>query len=156
MPEFLSNLFDQKQIEFLFQIILSALLGGFIGLEREYRQKPAGFRTHLLVSVGSTLFTILSIEAFRNFGGALTDPSRVASNILTGIGFIGAGAILHHEDRVVGLTTAAGLWLTAAIGMAVGTRFYTLAVATTFIIIGTYFVSRILLDFLRKVFHKLR
>lgn len=156
MMEFLSNLFDAKQIEFLFQILLSALLGGFIGLEREYRQKPAGFRTHLLVSTGSTLFTILSIEAFRNFGSTVFDPSRVASNILTGIGFIGAGAILHHEDRVVGLTTAAGLWLTAAIGMAVGTRFYTIAVATTIIIIGTYFASKILIDFLRKIFKALR
>lgn len=156
MIEFLSSFFDPKQLESLFQILLSALLGGFIGLEREYRQKPAGFRTHLLVSVGSTLFTILSIEAFRNFGSVVVDPSRVASNILTGIGFIGAGAILHHQDRVVGLTTAAGLWLTAAIGMAVGTKFYTIAVATTVIIIGTYFISKVLLDFLRKVFHKLR
>jgi putative Mg2+ transporter-C (MgtC) family protein len=156
MPEFFTNFLDPKQWEFVFQIILAAMLGGFIGLEREYRQKPAGFRTHLLVSVGSTLFTILSIEGFKQFGSAVLDPSRVASNILTGIGFIGAGAILRHEDRVVGLTTAAGLWLTAAIGMAVGTRFYTIAIVTSAVIIGTYFVSRVLLDFLRKVFNKLR
>lgn len=100
---------------FLLQILLSIILGGLIGWQREHIGKSAGMRTHALVAIGATLFTILSISAF-----APSDPGRVAAQIITGIGFLGAGAILHRRDKIEGLTTAAGLWVVAAIGMAIG------------------------------------
>lgn len=105
------------------QLAISAGLGGIIGMEREYHQKAAGFRTHFLVAMGSTLFTILS-RSILGWGAGIVDPTRIAAQIITGIGFIGAGAILRKEDRIEGLTTAAGIWMTAAIGMAVGLGYY--------------------------------
>lgn len=105
--------------EVSFKLILACVLCGLIGLEREYRQKAAGFRTHLLVGLGSTMFTLLSVHGF----GA-SDPSRVAAQIVSGIGFIGGGAILRHGLTVRGLTTASTLWLVASIGMAVGVGWY--------------------------------
>lgn len=116
-------------VAILTKIWLVSLLSGLIGLEREFRQKTAGLRTHLLVGLGSTVFTILS---FQGFPGPMSDPSRVAAQIVTGIGFIGAGAILRQGLSVRGLTTAATLWLVAAIGMSVGAGDYGLAVAATF------------------------
>lgn len=105
--------------EVTFKIVVACILCGLIGLEREYRQKAAGFRTHLLVGLGSTLFTLVSMHGF----GA-SDPSRVAAQIVSGIGFIGGGAILRYGLTVRGLTTAATLWLVAAIGMTVGVGWY--------------------------------
>lgn len=151
MKDFILNFLDPEQWEFVLQIFIALVLSGLIGLEREYRQKPAGFRTHVLVGGGSALFTIISIHGFKEFiGDASFDPSRVAAQILTGIGFIGAGAILRHEDRIIGLTTASGLWITAAIGMAVATKFYAVAIATTALVMVTYFVSKKFLDWLTK------
>ena len=113
------------ELEFILRIFVAALLGGIIGLEREYRAKEAGFRTHFLVALGSALFMIVSAYGFE--GAMLTpehrwDVSRVASQVVSGIGFIGAGTIIFHksENVVRGLTTAAGLWVTAAIGLACG------------------------------------
>jgi putative Mg2+ transporter-C (MgtC) family protein len=97
------------------RVLLAMLAGGLIGLEREFRDKAAGFRTLIFISSGSAVFTILS----HNIGGD-EDPARIAANIVTGIGFLGAGAILRDGMRVAGLTTAATIWLTAAIGMAIG------------------------------------
>ena len=111
-------------------MILAALLAGLIGLERECRGHAAGLRTNILVGVGSCLFTTLSIEGFP-LHGANQDTARVAAQIVTGVGFLGAGAVLHDRSRVRGLTTAATIWLVAAIGMAVGTGLYFLAVFTT-------------------------
>ncbi len=112
------------------RLLIAALLGGIIGYERERAQKPAGFRTLLLVCLGSTLFTIMSVHGFSGFGMP-TDPARIASNIVAGIGFLGAGTILRGEGAVVGLTTAATIWVLAAIGMAVGTGYYLIAVVTS-------------------------
>ncbi len=123
------------QIYFLGQMILALILGGAIGWQREKLGKAAGARTYALVTVGSALFTILSVSAFPD------DPARVAAQIITGIGFLGAGAILHKESRIVGLTTAAGLWITAAIGMAVGLRYYFLAVVGTLIILAVLMIN---------------
>jgi len=109
----------------LTKLAIAFLLAFVIGFERELRHKPAGIRTHVLVCMGSTLFTIVSYQAFPG------DPARIASNIVTGIGFIGAGVIMKFEDRVVGLTTAASLWLTGAIGLAVGLGLYATAVLAT-------------------------
>lgn len=108
------------------RIVVSCLLCALIGLEREYRQKSAGFRTHMLVGMGSTAFTLISI-----YGFGAADPSRVAAQIVSGIGFIGAGAIMRQGLSVRGLTTAATLWLVASIGMAVGVGWYEEAMAVT-------------------------
>lgn len=97
-----------------------------MGLEREVSSKPAGLRTHILVGLGSTLLSILSAEAFLG-----SDPARVASAVMVGIGFLGAGTILKTEEKIVGLTTAATLWSTAAAGLAIGADFYILAVIIT-------------------------
>jgi len=115
-----------SELLFLVRLVLAFVFGAVIGYERERVDKPAGLRTHILVSLGSCLFTILSFAAFP--GG---DPSRVASYIVAGIGFIGAGTIIQTRERVVGVTTAASLWVAASIGMAVGAGFYLIAAATT-------------------------
>lgn len=110
--------------QMLMRIVLAAALGTLLGYEREHEGKPAGMRTHGMVGVGAALFTIVSLHGFAGTG----DPARVAAQIVTGIGFLGAGAILHHRDSIRGLTTAATLWVTAAIGTAVGTGMYTLSI----------------------------
>src|SRR5574344_1141101 len=122
-------------IEFIIRIFVAAILGGIIGLEREYRAKEAGFRTHFLVSMGSALFMILSQYGFGDILSELNkasfDPSRIASQVVTGIGFIGAGTIIFQKHVVRGLTTAAGLWVTSAIGLVVGAGMYMLGIAAT-------------------------
>jgi putative Mg2+ transporter-C (MgtC) family protein len=120
--------------EVLVRLALAAALGGAIGFERELRDREAGFRTHILVAMGSALFTIVSAYAFREFvgnQGVSFDPSRIAAQIVTGIGFLGAGAIIRHGLSVRGLTTAATLWVVAAIGMASGAGYYSGAVLAT-------------------------
>jgi putative Mg2+ transporter-C (MgtC) family protein len=120
--------------QIVIRVAVAAGLGGAIGIERELREREAGFRTHMLVSVGSALFTMVSAYAWRDFtygNGVNYDPTRIAAQIVTGIGFIGAGAILRQGLSVRGLTTAATLWVVAAIGMASGAGFYTAAVITT-------------------------
>jgi putative Mg2+ transporter-C (MgtC) family protein len=120
----------------LLRLLIAALLGGAIGFERELRERQAGLRTHLVVSVGSALFTLVSAYGFSEFltsGGALvrTDPTRIAAQIVSGIGFLGAGAIIRQGLSVRGLTTAATLWLVAGIGMACGAGFYSAAIIAT-------------------------
>jgi len=110
----------------LVQIGVAAALGATVGLERELGTQPAGLRTHMLVSIGAALFTLAGTEFLR--GG---DPTRVAAQVVTGVGFLGGGAILREGATVRGLTTAASLWVTAAIGLAVGLRLWLAAVATT-------------------------
>ena len=105
------------------RLALAAGLGGAIGLEREFRQKPAGLRTNMLIALGSALFAILSVE----FGTAAGSADRVASQVVSGIGFLGAGAILRSGGNVTGLTTAATIWVNAAIGMAAGLGSYSVA-----------------------------
>lgn len=123
---------------FLLHIAVAALLGGVIGLERGYRAKEAGFRTHFLVALGAALFMILSAHGFE--GALITenhrlDVSRIAAQVVSGIGFIGAGTIIFQRQMVHGLTTAAGLWVTAAIGMAAGAGMYVLATFTTVLVL---------------------
>ena len=108
------------------RMLLAVTLGTIVGYEREHEGKPAGMRTHGMVALGAALFTVVSIHGF---GGA-GDPARIAAQIVTGVGFLGAGAILHGRGSVQGLTTAASLWVTAAIGTAVGTGMYTMSVVT--------------------------
>jgi putative Mg2+ transporter-C (MgtC) family protein len=108
------------------------VLGAVIGFERELHRQPAGFRTHSLVAVGSALFTIISAYGF---AGPSVDPTRIAAQIVSGIGFIGAGTILQHRGNIRGLTTAASLWSVAAIGMAAGAGMLAIAIIGTFLIL---------------------
>jgi len=105
------------------RLALAAGLGGAIGLQREFHQKPAGLRTNMLIALGSALFAILSVE----LGAGAGSPDRIAAQVVTGIGFLGAGAILRTGDHIHGLTTAATIWVNAAIGMAAGLGSYTVA-----------------------------
>ena len=114
--------------DLIIRLILALVLGGAIGIEREYRAKEAGFRTHFLVALGSALFCLVSQFGF---GFELKDSSRVAAQVVSGIGFLGAGTIIFQKNMVRGLTTAAGLWVTAAIGLACGTGMYVAAAVTT-------------------------
>lgn len=116
--------------EALIQVFIAALLGGLIGLQREVAHKAAGLRTYAFVAIGSCLFTIISRMGFQ---GPLVDPSRVAAQVVVGIGFLGAGLIFVRQEHVEGLTTAAGLWVTAAIGMAVAAGLYPIAIVTAVI-----------------------
>ncbi len=113
------------------RLLVAVLLGALVGWEREQAQRPAGLRTYMLVSFGSALFTVLSIIAF----GPNADPGRLAANIVVGIGFLGAGTIFREGEIVRGLTTAAGLWAVAAIGMAAGVGQYLLAAISTAIVL---------------------
>ena len=112
--------------QMIIKILLAMLLGGVIGLEREYNDKPAGYATNSIICVGAALFTILSLY-MGEMGG---DPGRIAAQIVSGVGFLGAGAILREGNKISGLTTAAGVWLVAAIGMTVGYGQYLLACIT--------------------------
>jgi putative Mg2+ transporter-C (MgtC) family protein len=116
--------------EVLLRLFVAAALGGAIGLERELRERQAGLRTHLVVSVGAALFTLVSAYGFHNFDGKV-DPTRIAAQIVSGIGFLGAGAIIRQGLSVRGLTTAASLWLVAAIGMAAGAGYWEGALIAT-------------------------
>ena len=121
----------------IFQLTLSGVLGMVIGLEREHRKKPAGLRTYTLVALGATLFTTLSVSVVTTLGVSAFDPSRIASQVVVGIGFIGGGLIFLKGERMEGLTTAAGLWATAAIGMAIGFGFYLVALYATLLVFLT-------------------
>lgn len=114
--------------EHITKVLLAAVLGFVVGIERDWSGKPAGVRTNMIIAVSSCLFTLLSMEGFF---GEQTDTSRVAAQIVTGVGFLGAGALIHNKNHIVGLTTAANIWLVAAIGMAVGAGFAGLAAFVT-------------------------
>jgi len=118
------------------QMLLALALGGMAGWQRERAGKKAGIRTHALVAFAATLFTCLSIHGFPG-----TDPGRVAAQILVGIGFIGAGTIMHKEDTIEGLTTAAGLWAVTAVGMMVGVGWFLEAVLATLLISAVLFTD---------------
>ncbi|MGZ8564048.1 MAG: MgtC/SapB family protein [Candidatus Limnocylindria bacterium] len=120
------------QLDLGLRLTVGLVLGAIIGLERELHRQPAGFRTHSLVALGAALFTVVS--AF-GFTGELVDPTRIAAQIVSGIGFIGAGTILQYRGHIRGLTTAASLWAVAAIGMAAGAGLYLLAVIGTVLVL---------------------
>jgi putative Mg2+ transporter-C (MgtC) family protein len=140
---------DLSWIEVIVRVVLAAILGGAIGLERELRDREAGLRTHLLVSVGAALFTMVSAYAWTDWRfstqeGLVFDPTRIAAQVVTGIGFLGAGAIIRQGLSVKGLTTAATLWVVAAIGMAAGVGYYEAALVTTGLVLLTLWPLRIL------------
>ncbi|HZK86569.1 MAG TPA: MgtC/SapB family protein [Syntrophomonas sp.] len=130
-------------LEIVFKLTLACILGGIIGLERESLSRPAGFRTYTLVCVGSALAMVVSIDMFAQYyHHANVDPGRIAAQVISGIGFLGAGTIIKEGASIRGLTTAAGLWAVACIGLAVGSGMYTAAIVTTALILFVlvYFV----------------
>jgi putative Mg2+ transporter-C (MgtC) family protein len=129
-------------LETILRFLLAAALGAGIGYQRERAGKAAGLRTHILVSSGAALFTLVSIYGF---SGAVVDISRVAAGVVVGIGFIGAGVILRgqREKEVAGLTTAATIWITAAIGLAAGTGMYLISVIATAVTVGVLFLPKV-------------
>lgn len=144
--------------EVLLRIVLAGALGGAIGAEREIREREAGLRTHMLVAVGAALFTIVSAYAWGNFefstaNGVTFDPTRIAAQVVTGIGFLGAGAIIRQGLSIRGLTTAASLWVVAAIGMASGAGYYSAAVITTVLVLVSLWPLRI---FAFRIFERIR
>ena len=130
MVTFWSALVEQLRLELFVQLVLAVILGGAVGLERELKGKPAGLRTTILITLGATLFTVLSYR----MGEGVGDPGRIAAQILTGVGFIGAGTILHMRGAVTGLTSAATIWVVAAIGMAIGAQAYIEALVATLVV----------------------
>lgn len=132
--------------DMVIRLIVSMVLGGLVGWEREIYHKPAGFRTHILVCMGSCLFTMISSI----FPGT-SDPSRIAAGIVMGIGFLGAGAILHEQGSVKGLTTAANIWVVAAIGMAAGCGFYgAAAIAAGLVMVVLLVLNKIEKQYMEK------
>ena len=123
-----------SQLEPLLRLVVALVLGAAVGLERELQRMPAGFRTHALVGLGSAIFTVVSAFAFV---GPVTDPTRIAAQIVTGVGFLGGGAILHYRGAVRGLTTAASLWSVAAVGMAAGAGLYVIAIGGAVLVVVT-------------------
>lgn len=132
-------------LEIVIRLIVASVLGGLVGLDRESTNRPAGFRTHTLVSVGSALIMLVSIDSGK-YGG---DPSRIAAQVVSGIGFLGAGTILRTRTSVEGLTTAASLWVCAGIGLAIGSGYYLGAIVTT---VAVLFFLRYSKSFERKLF----
>jgi len=118
--------------ELIQRLLLAALLGGLLGIERELKQKAAGLRTNILIALGSALFTLMSIE----LAGTTDDQTRIVAQVVTGIGFLGAGAIMRTDSGVQGLTTAATVWVNAAVGVAAGGGHYLLAVSATAVAMG--------------------
>ncbi len=130
-----------SDLEVVLRLILSVLLSGLVGLEREAKGRAAGFRTHILVCTGSALVMLTGIylaEAWRGHAGV--DPTRLAAQVVSGIGFLGAGTIIQFRDSVRGLTTAASVWAAGGIGLAVGAGFYVGAVSATLIVLVVLFM----------------
>jgi putative Mg2+ transporter-C (MgtC) family protein len=140
----------------LFRLVLAAVLSGVIGFEREYHGRAAGFRTHILLCVGSTLVMLTSMHIFDVYSSRVAvDPARIAAGVITGIGFLGAGTIMHSRSSVRGLTTAASLWVVAGLGLAVGSGLYFGAVVTAILTIITLFLfSRLEHVMIRKDWYR--
>lgn len=134
------------EIELVLRLVLAAALGSIIGLDREWNYKPAGLRTHVLVCMGATLFATTAI----GIGSSDTDIARIAAGIVTGIGFLGAGTIFRENDKVRGLTTAADLWVLAAIGISTGIGQYLLAIASTILVLIILVTGRHIDSFIEK------
>jgi len=135
--------------EIVLRVVLAGVFGGAIGAEREIREREAGLRTHMLVSIGAALFTLVSAYGFSDFrfsnaSGITYDPTRIAAQVVTGIGFLGAGAIIRQGLSVRGLTTAASLWVVAAIGIATGAGYYSAALITTVVVLVSLWPLRII------------
>ncbi len=142
--------------DILFRLVLAAVLSGIVGFEREFHGRAAGFRTHILLCVGSTLIMLASMHLFDVYAGRVAlDPARLAAGVVTGIGFLGAGTIMRYKAAVRGLTTAASLWVVTGIGLAVGTGLYFGAIVTMAIaVISLMFFGRLEHVMIRKDWYK--
>jgi len=150
-----TGLWEISYLDASLRILLSLVLGGLIGLEREWHNHAAGLRTHILVCVGATIIMLLSIYGFGDFAGEFNvrmDPARLAAQVVSGIGFLGAGAIIRNGLSITGLTTAASIWVVAAIGLCVGAGFFYEAVLSTVLVI----LILLVLNRLEKSFHSKR
>ncbi len=144
-------------IDILTKIGLIVLLSGVIGLDRELRHKPAGAKTHILVGLGSTIFMLVSIYVYMQYKGTTqADPGRIAAQVVTGIGFLGAGTIIQSGGSVTGLTTAASLWSVAGIGLAVGCGMYELSVIVTIAILFVLFLTNKVSEIIEKQLEKMK
>ena len=139
-----------SQYDIIIRLLIAAVLGGMVGLEREYHDQPAGLRTHIILVLGATIAMCISINLSMQFHTVATngDPERLAAQVISGIGFLGAGAIFRFGANVKGLTTAASLWTTAIIGLAVGAGYYLIGIASTVCVL----FALIALDFIEKKF----
>lgn len=138
-----------SEMQIIIRLVLAVILGGIVGIEREIKKRSAGLRTHILVCIGASLIMLTSMHLFDIYKDiAQIDPGRIAAGVVTGIGFLGAGAIIRGGDNVRGLTTAATLWIVAAIGMAVGCGFYLAAVISTILVLAV-------LSLIRRIEHRL-
>lgn len=140
-----SHFLTQSEVN---KFLIATLLCGLIGLEREFRSKQAGLKTMIMIGLGSTLFTILSVKI------GLNSQDRIASNIVTGIGFLGAGVIFKEDNQVKGLTTACVIWIVAAIGMAVGSDYYEQAIGVTFVVLVALLIFPFVENFVERRFTK--
>lgn len=141
------------ELELMGRLILAVVLGGLVGLEREMHGRPAGFRTHILVCLGSALVMVVSFHPFSHLvaQGVDADPTRIAAQVVSGIGFLGAGTILREGASIRGLTTAASLWVVAGIGLAVGAGYYAGALLTTaLVVVSLFWLNRIEMRFVKS------
>lgn len=140
----------------IMRLVLAAILSGAIGFEREFHGRSAGFRTHILLCIGSTLIMLTSMHMFDLYDGrVVVDPGRIAAGVITGIGFLGAGTIMHFKSSIRGLTTAASLWVVAGIGLAVGSGLYFGAIVTTILtMVALMIFSRLEHAMIRKDWYK--
>jgi putative Mg2+ transporter-C (MgtC) family protein len=144
----------ETQLDIVFRVFVALLIGSAIGIEREYRGHAAGVRTLAMVSIGACLFTAVGVFVIP---GHVTDPTRIAAQVVTGVGFLGAGAIFRADDGVKGLTTAATVWVVAALGMAVGFGLYVIAAsAAVLVLVGLIAVRPLEIRFLRPPHHPMR
>lgn len=154
MINFNPEVWEISLLEITIRLVFAVVLGGLIGLEREWSNRSAGFRTHILVCIGSASIMLLSIYGFNEFVYEMnvrTDPARLAAQVISGIGFLGAGTIIRNGNSVTGLTTAASLWVVAAIGLCVGAGFYYVAtLATALVLISLFLLNRWEKQFLQK------
>lgn len=141
---------DVSNLDIVIRLIVAFILSAAIGFEREWYRKPAGLRTIVLVGVGSALFTVVSFRLRDLFPSALADPGRIAAQVVTGIGFLGAGAIIRAQGNVIGLTTAASIFVSAAIGMATAFGLFFEAIVTTVLVLLTFYGISYLVAFVRK------
>lgn len=152
----MATVFDNANIEYVFRLIIAVACGMAIGLERERKNQAAGLRTHIAVILGAALIMLISKYGFTDVVINTKDPARLAAQVVSGIGFLGAGMIVVNRNKIRGLTTAASLWTTAAIGLAIGAGFYVPAVATTVLLMGTLSIVQYLeLRHIKRKFKKL-
>jgi len=129
------------EIQMILRLVIAAVLGAIVGLEREINEKAAGFRTHTLVCLGACIVMLTSMHLFDIYKGiAEVDPGRIAAQVVSGIGFLGAGTIIRSKTSIIGLTTAASLWSVAGVGLAIGSGLYVVAVTATILILGSLLV----------------